>query len=66
MLRHVNLIPASPCAGLQRSSPQAIEAFAHILEQKGIPVTVRRSLGAEIQAACGQLKGKTPTYRQGA
>ena len=30
----------------------------HILEEKGIPVTVRRTLGADIEASCGQLRGK--------
>lgn len=58
MLCHVNLIPVNPVEGSPyRSSSRArLQAFASRLEKKGIPVTVRRKLGADIQAACGQLR----------
>ena len=37
------------------SSPQRIEAFAHVLRAVGLRTTVRRNRGIEIGAACGQL-----------
>ncbi|MBR5152311.1 MAG: 23S rRNA (adenine(2503)-C(2))-methyltransferase RlmN [Clostridia bacterium] len=64
MLCHVNLIPVNPVkeTGFRQGSKKSIEAFQHILEQGGIAATVRREMGADIRAACGQLraaKGKT-------
>lgn len=58
MLCHVNLIPlnAVPESGLERSSPGRVEEFRSILAEAGIPVTVRREMGADIEAACGQLR----------
>lgn len=58
---HVNLIPLHKVDGrdLMPSTPQEIERFTKILEQSGLTVTVRRSLGEDIDAACGQLKSKT-------
>jgi len=58
MLCHVNLIPANPvpALGYDRSRPEQIRAFQDILEQSGLAVTVRRSLGGDIDAACGQLR----------
>lgn len=58
MLCHVNLIPANEVAkkGYKRSGDGRIEAFNSILAAKGINATVRRSLGSDIDAACGQLK----------
>ena len=60
MLCHVNLIPLNPVteAGLAGSSRKAAEQFRDLLEAKGIPATVRRQLGADIDAACGQLRKK--------
>lgn len=57
ILSHVNLIPVNSVAGssYQKSAPQRLSAFCKILEQAGIPATVRRTLGADIQASCGQL-----------
>ncbi|MDR1641527.1 MAG: 23S rRNA (adenine(2503)-C(2))-methyltransferase RlmN [Clostridiales bacterium] len=55
-LCHVNLIPLNGIQALERSPAKTVEAFAGVLSGKGIPVTVRRSLGAGIEAACGQLK----------
>ena len=58
---HVNLIPLHPVEGkeLSPSSPTEIAKFSKILEQSGLTVTVRRSLGEDIDAACGQLRSKT-------
>lgn len=58
MLCHVNLIPLNPVpeSGLDRSRPETIHRFAHVLREAGIAVTVRRERGSDIQAACGQLR----------
>lgn len=58
MLCHVNLIPANAVEGLpyRSSSPQRIAAFCGLLGKWGINATVRRTLGADIQASCGQLR----------
>ena len=55
---HVNLIPVNPVKerGYIRSSRQRIEQFVKTLESHGIVSTVRRELGADINAACGQLR----------
>lgn len=57
-LAHVNLIPFNtvPELGLKPSPPNVINEFARILQKKMINVTVRRRLGADIAAACGQLR----------
>lgn len=59
----VNLIPYSPVCGLDYQAPPArkIDFFKKKLEQKKVSVTLRRSKGADIQAACGQLAGKRNT-----
>ncbi|MBI4406869.1 MAG: 23S rRNA (adenine(2503)-C(2))-methyltransferase RlmN [Candidatus Kerfeldbacteria bacterium] len=52
----VNLIPWNQTdANLQRSSEQHMIVFQDILEQAGIPTTIRYSKGLDISAACGQL-----------
>ena len=58
MLCHVNLIPVNAVEGKQqkRSSRDRIRAFMAILEKKGINATVRRTLGSDIHASCGQLR----------
>jgi 23S rRNA (adenine2503-C2)-methyltransferase len=55
----INLIPYNPVPGLtwKRPDPKAVEAFAHRLFPRAPAVTVRRTLGGEIWAACGQLGG---------
>ena len=55
---HVNLIAANVVEGtpFQASTPEQVEAFRARLEQRRIPVTLRRALGGEIEAACGQLR----------
>ena len=60
MLCHVNLIPLNPVTetGMTGSSRKAAAKFRDLLESMGIPATVRRQLGADIDAACGQLRKK--------
>ena len=55
-----NLIPFNPFpnSGYTCSSPQQIKAFRDILMQAGYVVTVRKTRGDDIDAACGQLAGK--------
>lgn len=59
MLCHVNLIPVNETAGAayQKSKQGRLIAFCNILEKNGVTATVRRTLGADINASCGQLKG---------
>ena len=58
---HVNLIPANPIKENTFKKPdrKAIIAFQKKLESLGITATIRRTLGADIDASCGQLKKKT-------
>lgn len=58
MLCHVNLIPANEVRGKdhRRSSQARLRRFQQLLEQQGLNVTVRRTLGADISASCGQLR----------
>ena len=55
---HVNLIPVNPVKerGYQRGSRESIARFQQQLEKLGINATVRRELGSDINAACGQLR----------
>ena len=55
---HVNLIPLNDVAEspLKPSLPEKVRAFQQTLEQQGIPATVRRTLGSDINASCGQLR----------
>lgn len=55
---HVNLIPVNSVkgTGYKKSSKQRQQAFIDILATKGITATVRRTLGSDINASCGQLK----------
>jgi 23S rRNA (adenine2503-C2)-methyltransferase len=56
----LNLIPFNPFPGTQyrRSSPAAIEGFRDELMQRGLVVTIRKTRGEDIDAACGQLAGQ--------
>ncbi len=58
ILCHVNLIPANevPEKGHKRSDDSSIVQFKKILEDNGLTVTVRRTLGSDINASCGQLR----------
>ncbi len=52
----VNLIPYNPTGtAYDGSSREAIDAFRAVLEEHGVPVTVRLTRGRDIDAACGQL-----------
>lgn len=55
---HVNLIPVNPVAetGFVRGSRKQAEQFRDILTNGGLSATIRRELGSEIDAACGQLR----------
>lgn len=55
---HVNLIPINPVKerNFKRSNREAVYRFQKTLEENGIPATVRRELGSDIDAACGQLR----------
>ena len=57
MLCHVNLIPINKIKDgiYEKSSTEKILAFRDFLNEKGIVATVRRELGSDISAACGQL-----------
>jgi 23S rRNA (adenine2503-C2)-methyltransferase len=59
----INLIPFNPFPGstMQAPSEDAISGFLKILAGKHLTATVRRSKGADIQAACGQLAGHLGT-----
>ncbi len=58
MLCHVNLIPVNDVKEREyvRSSEEQIKSFASILMGRGIETTIRRKLGSDINAACGQLR----------
>ena len=60
-LYHVNLIPynATPDAPFAGTPDPRIWEFAGILDAAGVPVTVRRNMGRDIAAACGQLRAET-------
>jgi 23S rRNA (adenine2503-C2)-methyltransferase len=53
----VNLIPLNPAPGIpfERPSDTAVDQFAQILAERGLVVSVRKSRGRDIRAACGQL-----------
>lgn len=53
----VNLIPLNAAPGIpfERPSDGAVDRFARILSEHGVPVSVRKSRGRDIRAACGQL-----------
>jgi len=57
---HVNLIPLNHVEEREfgPSKPEALKAFIKILEDEGVNVTVRRKLGGDVEASCGQLRRK--------
>ena len=57
---HMNLIPLNHVeeSPLKPSTRAAVAKFQQILEEGGVPATVRRSLGGDIDASCGQLRRK--------
>jgi 23S rRNA (adenine2503-C2)-methyltransferase len=60
-LYHVNLIPynSTPDAPFAATPDSRIWEFAKILDDAGVPVTVRQNMGRDIAAACGQLRAET-------
>lgn len=57
---HVNLIPLNPVQGRMgtRSKGTDVQEFKFLLEKNHINVTIRREMGSDIDAACGQLRNK--------
>ena len=57
-LTHVNLIPLNEVKGknYKTSDGKNVAEFKKVLEKNGVAVTVRRTLGSDIDAACGQLR----------
>jgi len=61
MLCHVNLIPANEFDGsiYKKSDPNTVRNFLQVLLENNINATIRRELGSDIMAACGQLRRET-------
>lgn len=57
---HVNLIPLNHVEerAFSPSKPDVLKAFIKVLEDNGVNVTVRRRLGGDVDASCGQLRRK--------
>lgn len=57
-LCHVNLIPVNPVkeTGFKRTDRKNAEKFQLYLDRRGVPTTIRREMGSDINAACGQLR----------
>ncbi|MGN0496810.1 MAG: 23S rRNA (adenine(2503)-C(2))-methyltransferase RlmN [Lachnospiraceae bacterium] len=55
---HLNLIPVNPIKerDYKRTDDSSVEKFKFFLEKNGINVTIRRGMGKDIDAACGQLR----------
>ena len=62
---HMNLIPLNHVeeSPLKPSTRQAVMNFQNILESGGVPATVRRTLGGDIDASCGQLRRNYETNK---
>ena len=60
MNAHVNLIPLNPTEGFDAQAPGAerVQAFQRIIQDAGLPSTVRQRRGIDVAAGCGQLKAK--------
>ncbi len=58
ILCHVNIIPLNPIKEVkyQKSNKKAVEKFHKLLNKSGINSTIRREMGVDIEAACGQLR----------
>ena len=66
-LCHVNLIPVNEVeeSPFKPSSPEQIKNFVEILSKYGVTATVRRKLGSDIDASCGQLRQKRNKEKEG-
>jgi len=58
MLCHVNLIPLNTVLGKEYKPSQNSKKFCELLNSMGINATIRRTLGSDINASCGQLAGE--------
>ncbi len=65
---HVNLIPVNPVSesGFSQGTREAIDKFQKTLTDLGLTATVRRTLGPDINASCGQLRRKAASTSAGA
>ncbi len=65
-LFHINLIPVNNVRerAFKKTSKEATKEFADILNSRGLNATVRRELGSDIDAACGQLRRKQEENKQ--
>ena len=63
---HVNLIRVNEVkeTGFKKGSTESVNAFAKALEKRGITATVRRKLGSDVNAACGQLRRSNLTKKE--
>ena len=63
---HVNLIRVNEVkeTGFKQGSTEQANAFAALLEKRGITATVRRRLGSDVNAACGQLRRNTAKSKE--
>ena len=61
----MNLIPVNPVAesGFARSADERVATFQRELHMSGIEVSVRAERGADIDAACGQLRQRATSAR---
>lgn len=60
MNAHVNLIPLNPTEGFEGDAPEEarVRAFQQIIQDSGLPSTVRQRRGIDVAAGCGQLKAR--------
>lgn len=67
MLCHVNLIPVNPVKekAFSKSPDGSVQTFQKLLTECGLNVTVRRTLGADISASCGQLRHESGGNKEG-
>lgn len=66
LLCHVNLIPVNDTGNdrIRQGSRESVERFQKWLTQGGIPATIRREMGSDIRAACGQLRAEAESGTQ--
>ncbi|MDR1320733.1 MAG: 23S rRNA (adenine(2503)-C(2))-methyltransferase RlmN [Gracilibacteraceae bacterium] len=66
MPAHINLIPVNPVAGSAAERPTAARAaaFRRALTERGLTATVRAEKGADIEAACGQLRQEFSDFQR--
>ena len=58
MSAHVNLIPLNHVEESPLKPSRRVKEFQRRLEEQGVTVTIRRRLGSDIDASCGQLRRK--------